>query len=66
MIQYIHVVEAVNVVNGWQPIANVQSNVVKQLAGSLQVYKGRGEFDGTMDSAYECLKQAEYELEKVK
>lgn len=36
----------------------------RQLLGSLLVYKSRGEFDGTFESAIECLKQAEYEIEE--
>jgi len=37
----------------------------KQLAGSLEVYEGRGEYDGTLASALECLRLAEYEVGDV-
>lgn len=36
----------------------------KQVAGSLEVYADRGEFDGSFESAVECLKQAEFEIEE--
>ena len=36
-----------------------------QLARSLRVYQDRGEFDGSLESAIECLTLAEYEIEGV-
>jgi hypothetical protein len=36
--------------------------VVTQLVNSLKVYEGRGEFDGSLDSALECLTDAKYEI----
>lgn len=35
----------------------------KQLAMSLEVYQDRGEFDGTVESAVECLEMAQYEID---
>jgi hypothetical protein len=64
-IQYIHVLDAVNALAGLRD-GFKESPLVKQLVLSLEVYKQRGEFDGTMDSAYECLTLAEYELEPKK
>jgi len=37
----------------------------KQLASSLEVYERRGEFDGSLESAIECLERAEYEIGDV-
>jgi hypothetical protein len=56
---YWNVQDAVNVVNGW---ATCDSRHKNQIIQSLEVYKSRGEFDGTMDSAYQCLRQAGYEF----
>lgn len=39
------------------------ANVPVQLAYSLAIYESRGEYKGTVESAIECLKQAEYEFE---
>ena len=36
----------------------------KQVAGALEVYEDRGEYDGSYYSAVECLKQAEYEIDE--
>lgn len=36
--------------------------IIPQLINSLKVYKGRGEFDGTIGSAVECLRQAGYQV----
>lgn len=35
----------------------------KQLAQSLELYEERGEYDGTIESAIECLTLAAYEIE---
>lgn len=37
--------------------------VEKQLAMALELYQDRGEFDGTLESAVECLEQAAFEIE---
>ncbi len=37
--------------------------VEKQLATSLELYKDRKEFDGTLESAVECLERACYEIQ---
>jgi hypothetical protein len=42
------------------------SQTEKQLKLSLEVYLGRGEYDGTLDKAIECLTMAGYEIEGVK
>lgn len=34
-----------------------------QIAMSLKVYSSRGEFDGSLESAIECLELAGYEVE---
>ena len=34
----------------------------KAIARSLEVYEDRGEFDGTFDSAINCLSMAGYEI----
>src|SRR4051812_27067670 len=39
------------------------TGVIRQLTLSLRVYRDRGEFDGSIASAIECLEQAEYEIE---
>jgi hypothetical protein len=63
-VQYIHIVSAVNIVNG-NPVPKhiEESKYIQQLVGSLEVYKRRGAFDGTMPSACECLQLAGYETE---
>lgn len=53
--EYIHVLEAVNIVLGWQPRENVQSKYILGLADRLQDRYVRGEFDGTMEDAFVCL-----------
>lgn len=40
-----------------------KSSLSKDIAVSLSTYKTRGEFDGSLESAIKCLKQAEYEIE---
>lgn len=37
--------------------------VEKQLSKSLEIYQDRNEFDGSLESAIECLKLAEYEIQ---
>lgn len=37
----------------------------RQLKGSLEIYKTKGEFDGSTQSAIECLKRTGYEIEGV-
>lgn len=44
-------------------IRNRDSSLVGQLVSSLKVYVGRGEFDGSLNSAVECLTLACYEIE---
>jgi hypothetical protein len=61
-INYMTLVNVVNVLNGWREYPAPQT-LEHQLVQSLEVYKRRGEFDGTMRSAFECLSQAEYEFE---
>lgn len=61
-ISYLQVLDASNRVLGHRDGINC-GNLEKQLALSLGVYKERGEFDGTMKSAIECLILAEYELD---
>lgn len=36
---------------------------LKQIVGSLLVYKQRGEFTGYLEEAIECLERAQYEIE---
>jgi hypothetical protein len=62
MIHYIDVVNAVNRVNGWRDGID-EYPLECQLVQSLRIYQSRGEFNGTMKSAYECLELAGYELE---
>lgn len=62
MISYLDVLNAVNRVNGWRD-GFIMTNLERQLSQSLEVYKRRGEFNGTMDSAKECLELAGYEIE---
>ena len=51
-------------------LLNNQSNwyrcsfYVQQLTRSLAVYQSRGEFDGSIESAIECLERAGYERSK--
>jgi hypothetical protein len=61
MIQYIDLVCAINRVLGWRDGIEMGS-LEKQLSASLQVYQSRGEFDGTVSSALECLELAGYEF----
>lgn len=35
----------------------------KQLAMALELYEDRGEFDGTIETAVECLERAAYEIQ---
>lgn len=61
MIQYLQVLDAVNRLAGLRE--NIPMSKLEQhLALSLDVYKRRGEFNGTMKDAIECLVNAEYEL----
>jgi hypothetical protein len=62
MITYKDLIDAVNRVNGHRE-GFEDSLTVKQLVLSLNVYKDRQEFDGTINSAKQCLKLAEYEIE---
>jgi hypothetical protein len=62
MFQYVHLIQAVNTANGWRPNED-NSKSVRQLVSSLLVYKERGEYDGTVSSALECLERAEYEFD---
>lgn len=39
-----------------------QIKLALQLMQSLEIYKERGEFDGTLNSAIECLTLAGYEI----
>lgn len=41
----------------------IHGSVENQLAHSLKVYQDRGEYDGTEESAIDCLLQARYEIE---
>lgn len=57
--------KAMDVVNSGQaapqgPEFKKLNHIVKPLAMSLQVYKERGEFDGSLESAIECMKMAGY------
>jgi len=63
MIYYLDVFDAVNAVKGHRP--PTISTLVSQLALSLETYKGRGEFDGSIRSAIECLELAGYDLSLV-
>jgi len=65
MLKYIEIVDAVNTVNGNRQRMNNDSTV-NSLVCSLELYKDRGEFDGTIKSAKKCLRQADYEIEKGK
>lgn len=61
MIAYQDVVNAMNRLSGFRegfPMGALE----KQLTLSLKVYHDRGEYDGTVESAYECLERACYEL----
>lgn len=62
MINYTNILDAVNRVNGHRA-GIIVSPLENQLTLSLLVYKDRGEFDGTIMSAIECLTQAAYEIE---
>ena len=61
MINYLNIVDAVNRINGHRDGVEFSTSE-KQLVNSLKVYQSRGEFNGTISSAIECLKQAGYEL----
>jgi hypothetical protein len=64
MIRYQDLVDAINACNGFRQ-APVAGTLESQLVGSLRVYQRRGEFDGTVASAKECLELAGYEFEPV-
>lgn len=51
--------QAVKIVNQ----SKLQPSDANQIIMSLMVYKDRGEFDGSMYSAFECLELAGYEIE---
>lgn len=55
IVDYCHLVEAINVVNGWLSRENVFSGYVLHLVDILVNCKISGCFDGTVDSAYQCL-----------
>jgi hypothetical protein len=61
MLTYIDVLNAANRLNGWRD-GFAWSETEKQLVNSLRVYLQRGDYDGTMASAYHCLELAGYEL----
>ena len=64
MKNYNELIHAINIVNGC-PMEGIHiGSFVKQLAISLRVYADRGEFDGTVDSAIDCLNLAGYEFQK--
>jgi len=46
-------------------IKMMESKTVQQVIQSLKVYQDRGEFDGSVESAKECLELAGYEIEKL-
>ena len=62
MIMYTDLVSAINRVNGWRDGMEM-GTLERQMSDSLQVYKRRGEFDGTVESAIRCLELACYEFE---
>ena len=64
MIQYLDILNAVNRVNGSRDGFDM-GHLERQLSQSLEIYKQRGEFDGTIKSAYEVLTLAGYELEPM-
>lgn len=44
------------------PDYSLLSRTEKQIVHSLQVYQNRGEFDGSYESAWDCLGDAGYEV----
>jgi len=62
MIRYEHILDAVNNVNGWRE--GIESSpLVKHLTQVLEEYKNRGEFQGDMQSAIDCLQDSAFEIE---
>jgi hypothetical protein len=62
MISRLEVLKAMQMLEN--PVGYLNCSAVhKQLAGSLEVYQRRGEYDGTIKSAIECLELAGYEIE---
>lgn len=57
-VKYRELIDAINIVYGFRKEPHTQISM------ALQLYKDRGEFDGTVLSAIECLQQAEYEIDQ--
>ena len=64
MITYTELLDAVNTINGSRYYFE-NTGWVRQLIRVLRVYSARDEFDGTIKSAYDCLKQSEYEFDFI-
>ena len=62
MLKNNEILDAVNTINGFRDRQN-NGSFVNTLVCTLDLYKDRGEFDGTIASAKKCLRQAEYEIE---
>jgi hypothetical protein len=63
MVNYLDMLNAVNRVLGWRegiPMTQYE----QKLSETLETYKLSGVFDGTMESAKECLEMAGYELDQ--
>lgn len=63
MLSYQTIVDAVNTINGHRG-GFASGPVLTQVILSLKFYKDRGEFDGSIASAYACLELAGYDLDK--
>lgn len=59
MIKQDDITKAMRMVENPREYLNCES-VHKQLAMALELYQDRGEYDGTYESAYECLVSAAY------
>lgn len=64
MIKYEDLMRAIRISNSKAP--KQTHGVVHQLVMSLDLYKERGEYDGSLKSATECLELACYEFEPMK
>jgi len=62
MIRLENVKKAIAMINSPSEWLNCDA-VEKQLAMALELYQDRGEFDGTLISAIDCLELACYEIE---
>lgn len=61
MITKSDVIKAIKIIRGEVLPMNFNTHLIVQ---ALLLYKQRSEWDGSLESAIQCLKQAEYEIKE--